>query len=379
MARKRTAGVEQSGDVLIEELYEQVEKAGVIASRIGQDDAPSDLDDFVSSGSSVLDLVVSNRPNGGIAAFGRMIELQGLEQSGKSLVCAHMIANVQKEGGVAILVDAEFAINEDYFRAVGVDFSKVLTIHSICLEDVFEAIENLIMKIRQSEKTKKVLIIIDSLTALKPRSEIEGNMTKEGYGTQKAIFLSSVLPRINSLIANQKVALVYTQQLRQKMNAASFGDQYTTSGGKAPAFYASVRLRFSKVGEIKVKVYNENVTVGVKVEAKVLKNRFGPPLRKAGFDVYFDRGIDDVSSWIDELKKREIISGAGNPYRYTDKDTGEEFAFKKSTWKSFIEENPEVFAKIYTELAESMVMQYRTDEVSTVDGTASIDEVEDED
>lgn len=376
MARKRTKGVQESGeDQLLAEISTDMENAGMLESKLDDEYIVADLNDYVSSGSSLLDLAVSNRPNAGIITFGRILELNGLEGSGKSLICAHMIKDVQQDDGVAVWFDTEYAVdqqNVDFFKAVGVDFNKLRVFHNICLEDVFLAIEQLITNIRKKNKDRKVLIIIDSLTALKPRSELEGKMEKDGYGTQKAKFLSDALSRINSLIAEQKIALVFTQQLRQKMNAMAFADPYTTSGGRAPRFYASVRIRLTQKGQIKVKVKEETFVVGTTVKAKVIKNRLGPPYRTVELDIYFDRGIDDVSSWLAVLKKRDIISGSKGHFTYID-NNGVEHKFRTGTWKEFCDNNPTIFEEIYSKLAESMIMAYNTDGISRLDGTAEID------
>lgn len=373
--RKKTQGIIDAGeDTLAHELSEYLKKNNLFVYKIGEEDSPTDLKDFISSGSSLLDLAVSNKPNAGIITCGRIIELNGLEGSGKSLVCAHMIVNVQREGGIAVLFDTEFALNEEFFRAVGVDFTKLQVINTICLEDILDGIEKIIEKIRQANKNRKVLIIVDSMTAPKPRKELEGGFEKDGYGTHKAKLLSDSMSRITSLIAKQKVSLVVTQQLRMKLNVMAFADPYTTSGGKAIPFYSSVRIRFTLVGTIKAGPEDDKVIVGVKVKAKVIKNRLGPPLREATFDIYFDRGIDDISSWLDVLKKKDIIEGSKGNYTYVD-SSGTEHKFRTGTWKKFTEENPTVFEEIYNKLAEAMIMNYRSEGLSTVDGTAEVSDV----
>lgn len=372
--RKRTSGIEDAGeDSLVKLLAETLKKDGVSTFFIGQEDTPTDLKDFVGSGASTLDLAVSNRPNGGIIAYGRLLEMTGLEGSGKSLVAAHMMANVQKEDGVAVLIDTETAVNEQFFTAVGLDMNKLVYVHTNCLEEIFEATEKIIEKVRQSNKNRKVIIVIDSLAGASPRKELDGTYDKDGYATDKAIILSKAMRKITPLIANQKIALVCTNQLRYKMNAMPFSDPWTTSGGKAVAFHSSVRIRFSVAGQIKNK---DGVVVGLKIDAKVVKNRFGPPLRSVKFDVYFDRGIDDVASWLDYLKKADIIDGTNGRFTYVD-GNGEEHKFMTGNWKQFCEDNPTVFEELYTKLANSMVMTYKTDNLSTVDGSAEVVETSD--
>lgn len=376
MAKKRTEGVAITSDTLFDEVSNVIKKSGVEEVEFGSpEDDTFALDDYVSSQSSLLDLIISNLPNGGIITYGRILELQGLEGSGKSLVCAHMIVDVQKDDGIAVWVDSESSLDDNnakFFKAVGVDFSRLKVINSIRLEDTFNAIVAIINTIRAQNKNRKVIIIVDSLTGLVPSAELESGLSKDGYGLQKSKFLSDALRKIQKLIRDQKIAMVFTQQLRQKLNATQWMDQWTTSGGKALPYYAAVRIRLSQIGQIKIEQNGEKIVVGVKVEAKNLKNRLGPPYRKAQFDIYFDRGIDDVSSWIDVLKTKGIISGTSGNYTYIDSN-GEEFKFKTKAWKQFTEDHPETFKEIYSKLAESMIMKYSTEGMSTVDGTADID------
>lgn len=336
--------------------------------------APTDLTEFISTGSSLLDIAISNRQNGGIA-IGRITEISGLEGSGKSLLCAHMIANVQKEGGLAVLIDTEFAINEEFFIAVGVDMNKLIVSHPTSIEDVFEMVEKIIESIRKKQgNSRKVLIIVDSIAGVGTKVGNEGSFEQKGFGTQKAKCISAALQRITPNIAFQKIALVLTNQLRQRMNAMPFQDPYITPGGMGIQYFTSTRLRLSIAGAIKTK---EKEQIGVKISAKVTKNRLGPPNRKVTFDVYYDRGVDDVSSWIAYLKEKEIIEGTNGRFTFTDSN-GEEHKFQTSTWKEFCEEHPTVFDEIYIKMADAMIMQYNSEGLSTVDGTADVDTGEEE-
>lgn len=371
MARKRTEGVAGAGEEnLAEVIASELNKAkdGQKAFFIGEEDTPTDLRDFISTGSSLLDLAISNRPNGGIAV-GRITELSGLEGSGKSLICAHMIANVQKEGGVAVLIDTEAAVNQEFFEAVGVDMSKLVYVPCDNIEDAFEHIEKIIEKVRQSGKTdKKVIIIVDSIAGALPKAELEGGFEQAGYGTAKAKFLSRALAKIVQLVARQRIALVLTNQLRMKLNAQPFADPYITPGGKAIPFYASTRIRLSQSGPIK---NTDKEQIGVSVNAKIVKNRLGPPNRVVKFDVYYDRGIDDVTSWLAYMKDKGIVGGSNGRFTFVDQH-GEEHKFMTSGWRNFTENNPEAFEEIYTKIAEVMIMAYKSDGLSTLDGSAIV-------
>jgi len=306
-----------------------------IAFFLDSDASSTLLTDFISTGSSILDIAISNRPHGGIAC-GRITELQGLEQSGKSLVSAHMLASTQKRGGVAVLIDTETALNYDFFEAVGLDFRRMVYVNENKVEQIFTAIEKIIETVRKSDKDKLVCIVVDSLSAATTESEAESDHKKEGYATDK-------------------IALVFTNQLRQKLNAMPFGDQYTTSGGKALGYHASTRIRFKIAGSIKNK--NKDV-IGVKVKARITKNRLGPPHREAVFYVYFDRGVDDYSSWYEVMKDRKLFKQSGAWATWTDPDTGEEIKFQKNDFEDVLLADEERKEKIYQQLCEAMIMTY---------------------
>ena len=204
----------------------------------GKEGTPTDFTDFISTGATMLDIAVSNRPYGGIAV-GRITELTGLEGSGKSLVGAQLIANTQKRGGVAVLIDTETAVNPEFFTAVGINMNKLVYVHISTVEDIFDAITNIIEKVRTGkDKEKLVTIIVDSVAAASTKKEMEADFGKDGYATDKAIIISKAMRKITGLLGRERIALVFTNQLRQKMNAPAFSDPWTTSGGKAIAFHA---------------------------------------------------------------------------------------------------------------------------------------------
>jgi recombination protein RecA len=355
MANKKTE--ELLSDVIAGNLNKLFKDKDQVAY-IGEEDSPTDLTDFVSTGSSVLDLAVSNRPHGGIA-FGRITELTGLEGSGKSLVAAHIMANVQKMDGIAVLVDTETAVNWDFFEAVGVDRTKNwVYAHLDTVEDIFEAVVNIIETVRKSSKDKPVVIVIDSVSGASTKQEMSETFDRQGYATGKAILLSSAMRKVTNLLARQKVALILTNQLRQKLGAMPFADPWTTSGGKAVAFHSSTRIRFSQAAKIKKKDEDKSV-VGITCQAVVVKNRLGPPLRKVEFDIYFDRGIDDISSWLKFLKDHSIISGTSS-MTYAAED-GTEYKFTSKDFKKLMMDNPVLKEEIYLKMAETMILHYKTE------------------
>jgi recombination protein RecA len=349
--------------VSIVEALNKTFKDGKVAYIIGQEDTPTDLVDFVSTGNSLLDIAISNRPLGGIAC-GRITELTGLEGSGKSLLAAHMMVNVQKEGGVAVLLDTESAVNEEFFEAVGLDMNRMVYAQPATVEDIFTMIETIITRVREKDKNnKKVIIVVDSVAAAPTQSELEGTYEKDGYATGKAIILSKAMRKVTNLIAKQKIALVFTNQLRQKMNAPAFSDPWTTSGGKAIAFHASIRIRLALTGKIQNK---EKEVIGVQVKATVVKNRVGPPWRSVQFSIYFDRGIDDLESWFQFCKTKELVKTAGPSCTYIALD-GQEHKFASKDWKTLLNTHPELEQEIYHRVAETMIMSYSSKGLSEDD------------
>jgi recombination protein RecA len=324
----------------------------------GKEGTPTDFTDFISTGATMLDIAVSNRPYGGIAV-GRITELTGLEGSGKSLVGAQLIANTQKRGGVAVLIDTETAVNPEFFKAVGINMNKLVYVHISTVEDIFDAITNIIEKVRTGkDKEKLVTIIVDSVAAASTKKEMEADFGKDGYATDKAIIISKAMRKITGLLGRERIALVFTNQLRQKMNAPAFSDPWTTSGGKAIAFHASTRIRLSLIG--KINDSNKNV-VGVKVKAVVVKNRLGPPHRTAEFDIYFDRGIDDYGSWLDVLKNNGLIKQSGAWYTLVDESTGEEIKFQSKDFPKILEEDIPRKEAIYQKICDELIMKYKSE------------------
>jgi len=329
------------------------------------EDAPTNITGWVSSGATMLDVAVSNRPFGGFP-IGRITEITGLEQSGKSLLSAHVLAETQKQGGVAVLIDTETAVSREFFDAIGVDVSKLLYITADTVEDIFETIDTIIEQVRKGDKDKLVTIVVDSVAAASTKRELEADYDKDGYATDKAIIISKAMRKITNVIGRQKITLVFTNQLRQKMNAMAFSDPWTTSGGKAIAFHASVRLRLASTGKIKAKDEkgNERV-VGIKVRANVIKNRLGPPLRSADFDIFFDRGIDNYGAWLGAMKDYGFVKQGGAWYTYVDIETGEEFKFQAKELQDLLENNPSVKEQIYKRICEFTILQYKKDSLDT--------------
>jgi len=325
----------------------------------GKESTPTDINDFISTGATMLDIAISNRPNGGIAV-GRITEITGLEGSGKSLLGAELIISTQKRGGLGVFIDTENATSVEFLAAMGVDTNKFLYCPLGTVEEIFESITNIIENVRsspkESDRNKLITIIVDSVAAASTMRELEAGFTKDGYATDKAIIISKALRKITRMLGQQRITLVFTNQLRMKMNAMPFSDPWTTSGGKAIAFHSSTRIRLSLTGKISA---NDQV-VGVKVKAQVVKNRLGPPHRTAEFDIYFNRGIDDTVSWLTVLKEQKIIKQTAAWYSYQN-DDGTESKFQAKEFSGFLNADPVRKEKLYTQICDALIMQYQSE------------------
>jgi recombination protein RecA len=325
----------------------------------GSEETPMDLNEFISTGNTILDLAVSNRPNGGIAV-GRITELTGLEGSGKSLLGASIMRSAQKQGGIAVLIDTEIATNKEFLQAQGVDVTKLVIVNTDIVEEIFDSIVHIIEKVRASsvEKKKLVTIVVDSVAAASTKREQAADFDKDGYATDKALIISKAMRKITVMLGRERIALVFTNQLRQKLNAQPFADPWTTSGGKAIGFHASTRIRLSQTSKIKDKDGN---IIGTSVKANVIKNRLGPPYREAEFDVYFNRGMDDYPSWLKVMKEYSILKQKGAWYTYD--DNGSEVQLQSKDFRNFIEENPTRRDTIYQQICDAVIMKYKESDV----------------
>jgi len=333
----------------------------------GAQETPTDIKEFISTGSTMLDLAISNRPDGGIAV-GRITELNGLESSGKSLVGAHLLSETQKKGGVAVYIDTETAVSEEFLGVIGVDINNMLYLHLETVEEIFEAIEEIVTKVRESDKDRLVTILVDSLAAASTKVELNADFDKDGWATSKAIVISKAMRKITQMIGRQRVALVFTNQLRVKLGAM-FGDPYTTSGGKALPFHASTRIRLKNKGQIKDTKKN---VIGMTILAQVIKNRLGPPLRKAEFPLYFESGVDDEGSWLQVLKDHNLVKVGGAWYTMKDHN-GEEIKFQSKDWSEKLEDE-EFKSYCYKLICDKVILKYTKADLG-IDDVEITDEV----
>ena len=370
MAKKKKSTRDELSSILADNLNKKFKSAHRVAYFLdGEEATPTDLDEWVSTGSPMLDLAISNRPHGGLPV-GRITEITGLEGSGKSLLAAHAIADTQKKGGLGVYIDTENAMNQDFLEAIGVDVNKMLYVPLETVEDIFEAIDSIIESVRASDKKKLVTIVVDSVAGASTKVEISADYDQAGYATQKAIIISKAMRKVTNLIGRERISLIFTNQLRTRMGV-SFGDPWTTSGGKAIASHSSCRLRLKVMGQLKSKIGGVDQVVGIKTRAQVVKNRMGPPLRSVDYDIYFDSGIDNYGSWLNMMKNYKLVGQSGAWYTYADTETGEEIKFQAKNFEELLAERPELKESLYQQICDAYIMSYKT----TV-AAANIDNVE---
>ena len=342
---------DELANVLADSLNKQFKDMKVAYFLDGSDTTPTDIKEFISTGSTMLDLAIANKPNGGIAV-GRITEINGLESSGKSLIGAHILAETQKKDGIAVYIDTENAVSEEFLKVLGIDTTQCLYLQLQTVEEIFQAIEEIVLKVREAEKDRLVTILVDSLAAASTQVEIDADFEKDGWATSKAIIISKAMRKITQLIGRQRIALVFTNQLRAKLGVM-FGDPWTTSGGKALPFHASTRIRLKNKGRITDTKKN---VLGMTILAQVVKNRLGPPLRHAEFPLYFESGIDDIGSWLEVMKKHKLVKSAGAWYTYTDV-AGEEYKFQSKDFLKILEENS-LKDEVYDRICDKVILKY---------------------
>lgn len=323
--------------------------------------------------------------------------------SGKSLLAAHIMAETQRKGGVAVFIDTEYAVSSEFLQAIGVDVSKMLYLNLTTVEDIFDKVEEIIEQVRKSNKNRIVTIVVDSVAAASTKKELESDHGADGFATGKAIAISKAMRKITELIAKQRIALIFTNQLRQKVGFVGLGDPWTTSGGKAIAFHASLRIRLQAAGRI---VNGDKRVVGIKTKAKIIKNRMGPPFRSVDFDIYFDRGIDNYGNWLQNLMEWDIITNAKKDKpdptakkkskkeleaeKEMDKkakslqfimneeqgDKSEKVVFEKKDFPKLLVDRPDCKEYLYQKMCSTYVMKYKTSS-DTTDDEISLDESSD--
>jgi recombination protein RecA len=261
---------------------------------------------------------------------GRVTEIYGPESSGKTTLCLHVVANAQKMGGVAAFIDAEHALDTEYARKLGVDVESLLISQPDTGEQALEICEILV------RSGAVDVIVIDSVAALVPKAEIEGDMGDSHVGLQ-ARLMSQALRKLTGAISRSKTMVIFINQLREKIGVM-FGNPETTTGGKALKFYASVRLDIRRIGPVK----DKEEVVGSHVRVKVVKNKVAPPFKQAEFDIMYAEGISHTSLLVDIGAESGIIEKSGAWYAYN----GQKIGQGRENAKMYLRDNPAILAEI---------------------------------
>ncbi len=290
--------------------------------------------DAIPSGSMGLDTAM------GVGGYprGRVVEIYGPESSGKTTLTIHAIAEVQKQGGIAAFIDAEHAFDSDYAASLGVDTDNLLISQPDNGEQALEIADHLI------SSGAIDLVVIDSVAALTPKSEIEGEMGDSKMGLH-ARLMSQALRKLTATISKTGCTCMFINQLRMKIGIM-FGNPETTTGGNALKFYASVRLDIRRIGAIK----DGDGIIGNRTRVKVVKNKVAPPFRMAEFDIMFGKGISRSGEVLDIAVDHEIINKSGSWFAYNDTKLGQ----GRDAVKTMLEDNPELSEEIETKIREQL-------------------------
>ncbi|EJM0816606.1 recombinase RecA [Campylobacter jejuni] len=291
--------------------------------------------DSIGTGSVGLDLALGI---GGVPK-GRIIEIYGPESSGKTTLTLHIIAECQKAGGVCAFIDAEHALDVKYAKNLGVNTDDLYVSQPDFGEQALEIVETI------ARSGAVDLIVVDSVAALTPKAEIEGDMGDQHVGLQ-ARLMSQALRKLTGIVHKMNATVIFINQIRMKIGAMGYGTPETTTGGNALKFYASVRLDVRKVATLK---QNEE-PIGNRVKVKVVKNKVAPPFRQAEFDVMFGEGLSREGELIDYGVKLDIVDKSGAWFSYKDKKLGQ----GRENSKAFLKENPEIADEITKAIQNSM-------------------------
>lgn len=291
--------------------------------------------DSIGTGSVGLDLALGV---GGVPK-GRIIEIYGPESSGKTTLTLHIIAECQKAGGVCAFIDAEHALDVKYAKNLGVNTDDLYVSQPDFGEQALEIVETI------ARSGAVDLIVVDSVAALTPKAEIEGDMGDQHVGLQ-ARLMSQALRKLTGIVHKMNTTVIFINQIRMKIGAMGYGTPETTTGGNALKFYASVRLDVRKVATLK---QNEE-PIGNRVKVKVVKNKVAPPFRQAEFDVMFGEGLSREGELIDYGVKLDIVDKSGAWFSYKDKKLGQ----GRENSKAFLKENPEIADEITKAIQNSI-------------------------
>ncbi len=325
-------------DKALEAALAQIERQFGKGSIMKLGEAAANLQiEVISTGSISLDVALGV---GGLPR-GRVVEIYGPESSGKTTLTLHVIAEAQKAGGVAAFIDVEHALDPAYARNLGVDLDNLLISQPDTGEQALDIAEMLV------RSNAVDIVVIDSVAALVPKAEIEGDMGDAHVGLQ-ARLMSQALRKLTAAISKSRTTMIFINQIREKIGVM-FGNPETTSGGRALKFYASVRLDIRKLEQIKA----GTDPIGSRTRVKVVKNKVAPPFQIAEFDIMYGKGISRSGDLIDLGLKHEIVGKSGSWYTYGDTRIGQ----GRENAKTYLEEHPEIADAIEEKLRASFVRQ----------------------
>ena len=334
MAKKADKKVEDNKLKSLQATLERMDKSFGKGSVMRLGDRAVEEMDVISSGSITINRAL------GVQGFpkGRIIEIFGPESSGKTTLAIHAIAEAQKNGGIAAIVDAEHAFDPYYAKALGVDIDNLLIAQPDNGEQALEIADNLI------RSGAIDILVIDSVAALTPKAEIEGEMGDSQMGLQ-ARLMSKALRKLTGSINKANTCCIFINQLREKIGVM-FGNPETTTGGNALKFYASIRVDIRRNAQIK----NGDKVIGNRTKVKIVKNKVAPPFRLAEFDILYGKGISKLGEIIDLGVEFDVIKKSGSWYSYGDIKLGQ----GKDAAKELLEDNPELMEEIENKVVEAL-------------------------
>ena len=319
----------------LELAIKQIDKAFGKGTLIRLGDKEVIPTEAISTGSLGLDLALGV---GGLPK-GRVIEIYGPESSGKTTLTLHAIAEAQKAGGVCAFIDAEHALDVGYAKRLGVDTDNLLVSQPDFGEQALEILETVI------RSGAVDLVVVDSVAALTPKVEIDGDMDDQQVGVQ-ARLMSKALRKVTGLLNKMNCTVIFINQIRMKIGMTGYGSPETTTGGNALKFYSSVRLDIRRIATLK---QGEN-SIGNRVKVKVVKNKVAAPFKQAEFDIMFGEGISKTGELVDYGVKLDIVDKAGAWFSYGDQKIGQ----GRENAKVFLKDNPEIAREIENKILESM-------------------------
>ncbi|TVS00425.1 MAG: recombinase RecA [Rhodobacteraceae bacterium] len=319
MTDKRSAEKQKALDSALSQIERQFGKGSIM--KLGGDNPVAEIES-TSTGSLGLDIALGI---GGLPK-GRIVEIYGPESSGKTTLTLHVVAEEQKKGGICAFVDAEHALDPQYARKLGVDLDELLISQPDTGEQALEIVDTLVRSGAVS------LVVIDSVAALTPKSELEGDMGDSSVGVH-ARLMSQAMRKLTSSIARSNCMVIFINQIRMKIGVM-FGSPETTTGGNALKFYASVRLDIRRIGSIK----DRDEVVGNQTRVKVVKNKVAPPFKQVEFDIMYGEGISKRGELLDLGVKAGVVEKSGAWYSYGDERIGQ----GRENAKSFLKDNPQI-------------------------------------